>query len=239
MQAKAATPVRFERKIWQEVDSPLEGVSIKPLIELATTETRAQAGFVYRFDRENQKGSLVLSLGHGPVSSVSGPADLDMRTLAVHWNRPSPVVIHKDAASDARFEALPEFRHGKFQSVVSVPLVDRATVVGMANFCGREAEPWRARDVAFFVSLSLPLGAVISNSSLQIELARTSQKLADRKVLDRAKGLLQSCLGWSEEEAYLQVRRISRQRRVPMREIARQIIEAGTSGSLNAEWFGG
>jgi uroporphyrinogen-III synthase len=44
--------------------------------------------------------------------------------------------------------------------------------------------------------------------------------------LERAKGLLQERLGYSEEEAYLQVRRLSRQRRRPMREIARQIIEA-------------
>jgi hypothetical protein len=117
--------------------------------------------------------------------------------------------------------------------------VDRAAVVGMVNFCRKEAEPWRARDVAFFVSLSLPLGAVISSAALKSELARTSQKLADRKILERAKGLLQSCLGWSEEEAYLQVRRISRQRRLPMREIAREIIAAATGGSLNAEALGG
>jgi GAF domain-containing protein len=239
MQATAATPIRIHERIWHDIDSPLEPVSIKPLIELAITETMAQAGFVYRFDPENQNGSLVLSLGQMPASSVSESADLDSRTLAFHWNRPTPVVLHQDAASDWRFGVLSEFRRGKFQAVVSVPLVDRAAVVGMANFCRKEAEPWRARDVAFFVSLSLPLGAVISTATLKSELARTSQKLADRKILDRAKGLLQSRLGWSEEEAYFQVRRLSRQRRIPMREVAREIIEAGTGGSLNVEVLGG
>jgi AmiR/NasT family two-component response regulator len=45
--------------------------------------------------------------------------------------------------------------------------------------------------------------------------------------LDRAKGLLQESLGWTEEESYLQIRRLSRQQRTPMREIARQVIDAG------------
>jgi AmiR/NasT family two-component response regulator len=46
-------------------------------------------------------------------------------------------------------------------------------------------------------------------------------------VLARAKGVLQAKLGWSEEEAYLHIRRLSRQSGTPMRQIAREVIEAG------------
>jgi AmiR/NasT family two-component response regulator len=49
--------------------------------------------------------------------------------------------------------------------------------------------------------------------------------LADRKLLDRAKGLLQASFQWTEEEAYLHLRRTSRQRRTPMRDIAREVID--------------
>jgi AmiR/NasT family two-component response regulator len=71
------------------------------------------------------------------------------------------------------------------------------------------------------------LAALLTTSTLREELQKAAQLLADRKLLDRAKGLLQETLGWSEEEAYLHIRRLSRQHRTPMRQIARQVIQAG------------
>jgi AmiR/NasT family two-component response regulator len=44
--------------------------------------------------------------------------------------------------------------------------------------------------------------------------------------VERAKGILQAEFGWTEEEAYLHVRRLSRQNRLPMREIAINVIES-------------
>jgi AmiR/NasT family two-component response regulator len=78
----------------------------------------------------------------------------------------------------------------------------------------------------------LPLAALLKASTLREELQKMVQLLADRKALDRAKGLLQEALGWSEEHAYLHMRRLSRQQRMPMREIARQLIEAGGQRGL-------
>ena len=223
MQATAATAVPSTTGFWDQTVSPIDGLSIKPLIELAISETRAQAAFVYRFDREDRRASVVLSLGRITVRPTL--ADVEFRAPAFHWDRSTPIVLHKGAAADSRFATFPEFRASAYEAVVSIPLVDQGVTVGVANFCRKEAEPWKPRDLAFLLSLSLPIGAVIAASAVKSELARTSQKLADRKILDRAKGLLQT-LGWSEEESYLLMRRLSRQRRIPMREIAREVIEA-------------
>jgi AmiR/NasT family two-component response regulator len=57
--------------------------------------------------------------------------------------------------------------------------------------------------------------------------ARLAQRLADRKLYDRAKGLLQAIHAWTEEEAYQHLRRTSRRRRIAMREIALEVIEQG------------
>jgi GAF domain-containing protein len=139
------------------------------------------------------------------------------------------VALHQGAPADWRFADLPEFQSGAFQGVASVPLLDAAAIVGMANFCRTEVETWRPRDLSFLLGLSLPLGALLTASSLREQLQKMERQLADRKLLERAKGLLQASFGWSEEEAYLQVRRLSRQRRTCMREIAREIIEASES----------
>ena len=67
------------------------------------------------------------------------------------------------------------------------------------------------------------------------DIERLSRKLADRKLFDRAKGLLQAGNQWTEEQAYLHLRRTSQQRRTPMRDIAREIIDLGASAPRGAQ----
>ena len=61
---------------------------------------------------------------------------------------------------------------------------------------------------------------------LQLEGERTalSERLETRKLLDRAKGILQRDLAMTEEEAYRTLRRESQDRRKSMKEIAESIV---------------
>jgi len=70
---------------------------------------------------------------------------------------------------------------------------------------------------------------------LRREIEKLTQKLAGRRILERAKGILQAEFGWTEEEAYLHIRRVSRQNRIPMREIAVNLIESREVRSLEEE----
>ena len=51
-----------------------------------------------------------------------------------------------------------------------------------------------------------------------------SEKLETRKIVERAKGILQRELKVTEEEAYLTIQRQSRQRRKSMKEVAEAIV---------------
>jgi K+-sensing histidine kinase KdpD len=59
---------------------------------------------------------------------------------------------------------------------------------------------------------------------LDSEKSALSDKLEARKIVERAKGILQQKLGISEDEAYRAVRRESQQRRKSMKEISESII---------------
>ena len=59
---------------------------------------------------------------------------------------------------------------------------------------------------------------------LEVENTELSERLQSRKVIDRAKGILQRELGVTEEEAYLTIQRQSRDRRKTKKEIAEAII---------------
>jgi len=233
MQASAA-PSLFEttfgntQEIWREEAPVSQWKVIEPVIELAITQANAQGAYVYRFDDETGRASLSAFVGRAPFADASSKLrELSGPAIAFHRDRRTPIVLNQNIGADWRFAVLPEFRNGQFDGVVSVPLIAPTGVVGMANFCRTEGASFRARELAFLVGLSAPLAALLTASTLREELERTAQQLADRKLLDRAKGLLQESLGWTEEESYLQIRRLSRQQRTPMREIARQVIDAG------------
>ncbi len=81
------------------------------------------------------------------------------------------------------------------------------------------------------------MGGAISKSLLEEERARLLEEtqemkraLETRKVMERAKGILQQRHQISEEEAYLRLRNQSRRLRRPMKELAEAIILAEDLG---------
>jgi uroporphyrinogen-III synthase len=77
------------------------------------------------------------------------------------------------------------------------------------------------------------LGVAISKSLLEEEKERLLEEtvemkrvLETRKLVERAKGILQRQRGITEEEAYLHLRNQSRRMRRPMRDLAEAIILA-------------
>ena len=63
-------------------------------------------------------------------------------------------------------------------------------------------------------------------SKLQDELDRTKSALEDRKILDRAKGLLMKAKGLTEDEAYVLIRSTAMREKKKIGEIAQSIITA-------------
>ena len=63
-------------------------------------------------------------------------------------------------------------------------------------------------------------------SKLQDELERTKSALEDRKVIDRAKGVLMKMKGLTEEEAYVLLRSTAMREKKKIGEIAQSIVTA-------------
>jgi signal transduction protein with GAF and PtsI domain len=213
--------------------------SIHPLLELSMAQTSSQGAYLYRLDRDPDGLELVSWSGRA-VSDIES-FDVELRPQAAGWHRENvtAVLLERDAWSDWRLERFPEFLRNRFQAAASIPLLDGGQVVGVANICRVAAVTYQPRESAFLRSLSLPLGALLSYSKVRVQLESAveelSRKLADRKLFDRAKGLLQVSYQWTEELAYLHLRRTSRQRRTPMRDIAREIIDLGGSAPGGAQ----
>ena len=68
------------------------------------------------------------------------------------------------------------------------------------------------------------VGAEVERARLEGENSELFDKLEKRKIVERAKGILQRDLQIGEEEAYLTLQRESRQRRKSMKEFAEAIV---------------
>jgi len=64
----------------------------------------------------------------------------------------------------------------------------------------------------------------VERARLESEKAQLLDRLETRKVVERAKEILQRDMQLSEEDAYLTLQRESRQRRKSMREVAEAIV---------------
>jgi response regulator NasT len=61
---------------------------------------------------------------------------------------------------------------------------------------------------------------------LKAELAEVNLKLSDRKLVERAKGLLMRSRGLSEENAYHALRKLAMSKKLRLGDIAQQVIDA-------------
>lgn len=199
---------------------------IGPLLEAIRKRTRAAGVYFYRFDLET--GSAHLTGGAGPEPD-SGPAEIRGSALIDHFRRQSPIVVHQAAWTDQRFAIFAETVHRRLEGLISIPLIHDKATVGLLNIGRAEPLSLPAGEVAALFALSLPMGALLAAGS---EYDRLAQELSDRKLVDRAKGLLQTRLAWTEEQAYLHLRSTSRRRRVKIRDVAQEILAAGPTGPL-------
>jgi uroporphyrinogen-III synthase len=107
---------------------------------------------------------------------------------------------------------------------LSVPLLSRGRLVGVINLQNREPHAYSKLEIRLISTIGFLVGAEIEMARLEDKSSELSEELETRKIVERAKGILQRQAGLSEEEAYLALRRQSRQQRKTMKEVAERIV---------------
>ena len=130
----------------------------------------------------------------------------------------------RNAAADPRFKLFAELPEDRFEAFLSVPLISQGRLVGVINLQSREACAYSDREIGLISTLGFLVGAEIGRARLESENTQLTNQLEVRKVVERAKGILQHDLRLTEEAAYQMLRRESQQRRKSMKDVAEAII---------------
>jgi response regulator NasT len=99
-------------------------------------------------------------------------------------------------------------------------LVARAAEAGAMAFV---TKPFKPSDLLPAIQIALSRHEELV--SLEAEIADLSDRLETRKLMDRAKGLLQSKMKLSEPESFRWIQKASMDRRLSMAQVAKAVIE--------------
>ena len=94
----------------------------------------------------------------------------------------------------------------------------------MLNLQNRAPHVYSEREISLISTVGFLVGAEIEMACLEKEKSQLADQLEIRKVVERAKGILQRELRISEPQAYEMLQRQSQQRRRPMKDIAEAIV---------------
>lgn len=99
-------------------------------------------------------------------------------------------------------------------------LVERASEAGAMAYV---VKPFTPNDLLPAIEIALSRSQQIA--ALEDEVADIAERLETRKILDRAKGILNDTMGLTEPEAFRWIQKASMDRRLTMREVAQTVID--------------
>jgi len=205
--------------------------ALERVLEFAVDLVKCDSCFVYVLAGDE----LILRASKNPHHELLDRLKLRVGQGITGWvaEHREPVAVFQEAFKDPRFQCFNELPEDRYEAFVSVPLFFRGRLVGVMNLQHREPHVYSDRDIRLLSTVGSLAGAEIELARLETQNSDLSQQLETRKLVERAKGILQRDLGLTEEQAYLSIQRQSRQKRKTMKEIAEAIVlsEEVRSGS--------
>src|SRR3954452_4833677 len=201
------------------------------IVGLTVQVTECDACLVYLIERETSE--IVLRASQVPHQVDLGNIRLKVGEGITGWvvEHHSVVALPENASADRRFKRFQALVEDTYEAFLSVPLVSGGEVMGVINVHHREPHFHSPDEISLLTFVGEQMGGAISKSVLEEENARLQEETAEmrrqletRKIVERAKGILQHRHSLTEEEAYLRLRNEIRRLRRPMRELAEAII---------------
>lgn len=201
-------------------ERPLRIVVVNTIVDHAAQSDSALAA---QAQRGNALRIGLLEAGYDIIASL--PADLYLPERIAQL-QPDLIII--DAESDARdvLEHIVIATRDERRPIVlftedgATASIDAAMAAGVSAYIVAGLQAERIAPV-----LNVALSRFRREEKLRAELDDTRHKLLERKVIERAKGLLMTHHGLTEDQAYQRLRSMAMNKKLKLAEIAQRIID--------------
>lgn len=196
--------------------------ALNEVVEFVAAVVESDSCLVYVMEDDE----LVLRASKNPHPDIIDRLKLRVGQGITGWvaEHRKPVAVAQNASQDSRFKVFNELPEDRYQAFLSVPLVAGGRLVGVINLQNRSPHQYTPREIGLVTAIGFLVGAEVERARLETEKTELSDRLETRKLIGRAKGILQHDLMISETAAYRIMQRESQQRRKSMKDISESII---------------
>ncbi len=195
---------------------------LERILNFACAVIPCDSCFVYTVEGDK----LLLRASKNPHAEVVDKLNVEVGQGVTGWvaQHRESVALSQHASLDPRFTPFAALPEDAFEAMLCTPLMCASRVVGVITVQHRHTYVHTDLQKRLLATLGIVVGAEIERARLETENSELSNRLETRKVVDRAKGILQRDLHLTEDEAYRTLQKESRQRRRTMRDIADAIL---------------
>lgn len=189
----------------------MEPATLKVLV---VDESRSRAGEIC--------AALALA-GHQVVAVLASSDHLADEVAKIH---PDVILIDTESPSRDTLEHLAIMGRDMPRPVVifaqesDTEAIKRAIHAGVAAYVVDGLEPGRLKPI-----IDVAVTRFEAHQALKQELAEATRKLSDRKLVERAKGILMKSRGLDEEAAYAALRRLAMDRGQALAAAAKDVVD--------------
>ena len=201
--------------------APLDVVLLE-VVEFVISVVKCDSCLVYVLE----DGDLMLRASKNPHPELVNRLKLKLGQGITCWvaQHCEPVAVSSNATEDPRFKMFNELPEDRFEAFLSVPIVSGGRLVVVINVPNRAPHQYSPREISLTATVGFTVGAEVERARLEGENSMLSALIESRKIVERAKGILQREMNISEEDAYRKMQRESMQRRKSLKEIAEAVL---------------
>lgn len=176
---------------------------------------------------DNEKRELTVSAARcsAPDCMQRMPIRMEGSLIESVIGRGQPMVI-TDIHTEKRYRYPDLARKSGLTSLLVAPLMSQGKAIGCINIYTREEHNFSQDEIGFVSVVAGEAALAIQNARLMSETLDMKRKLEGRKLIERAKGILQHKHNLSEEEAYLRLRDESSRLHRSIRALAEALVLA-------------
>lgn len=204
--------------------------SLSPVSETAVP-TPPQRRVVIAEDEALIRMDLAEMLAEEGYDVVAAVEDGEQAVARTEELRPDLVILDVKMPRLDGIAAAQRIASQRIAPVVMLTAFSQRDLVESARDAGAMAylvKPFGKSDLLPAIEMAVSRFAELQQ--LEAEVADLSERLETRKVVDRAKGVLQEKLGLSEPDAFRWIQKTAMDLRLSMREVADGVVEHGVDG---------
>jgi uroporphyrinogen-III synthase len=192
------------------------------IIKLINKIIDVDSCFIYLY--QNKK--LTLFASKKPHQNLLGKITLKEGEGITGWvaEHKKTVTIKEKAYLDPRFKFFKELPEDRYEAFLSVPIIDKQGLVGVINLQNKKPKVFSKKEKQMIEIFASIIASGLRKMILQEKLGLLEEKLEERKIVEKAKGILMKKENLTEEEAYRKMQKEAMKKRKKLKEIAEAVI---------------